>query len=76
MILDAQTKPGRAEARPGFGVLPDPRAFDDRVIAHRLAWQGLLAVTVNGDGRAVIENLVARPEYAGVKLIAVVSPEQ
>jgi 4-hydroxy-3-polyprenylbenzoate decarboxylase len=82
MIIDAQSKPGRAskpgrETRPGLGVLPDPRSFDDRIIAHRLAWQSLLAVTVRGenDGRPVIERLVARPEYAAVKLIVAVSPD-
>ncbi len=87
MVLDAQSrKPsgsagvaagGGAVAREG-GVLrevPDPRAFDDRVRAHRLAWGALLVVETAGDGRAVVESLIRRPEYANVRLVAAVSPD-
>jgi len=78
MIIDAQSKPGRV-SRPGLGVLPDPRSFDDHVLAHRLAWDAMLVVTVRGEGegegRAVVERLVARPEYAAVRLIVAVSPD-
>ena len=74
MVLDAQTKPGHA---PG-GVpaeAPDPRAWEPEVTGHRLAWGGLLAVQVRSEGRPVIERLIQRPEYAGIKLIAAVSAD-
>jgi UbiD family decarboxylase len=74
MVIDAQPKPGCAAATPLVQV-PDPRAFDETVVAHRLAWGGLLVVQVRGEGRATIERLVQRPEYAGVKLIAAVSAD-
>jgi menaquinone biosynthesis decarboxylase len=73
------------------GAVADPRAFSDAVVAHRLAWDALLVVQVRGAsadapwesgdaangsaGRAVIEALVRRPEYAGVRLIAAVSAD-
>jgi len=47
MVLDAQTKPGRAPAAPPAGV-PDPRAVDGRIAASRLAWGGMLVVQVKG----------------------------
>ena len=72
MVIDAQSKPGRAARAPLDGV-PDPRTFDDRVLGSRLAWGALLAVQVAGEGRATIERLIARPEYAHVPLIAAVS---
>lgn len=74
MVLDAQSKPGRAPAAPLAGVA-DPRAFDDAILAHRLAWGGMLVVQVRGEGRGVIERLVTRPEYAPVKLVVAVSPD-
>jgi 4-hydroxy-3-polyprenylbenzoate decarboxylase len=86
MVLDAQShaRPvgssgGSAIAsRPAAALLetvPDPRAFDARVKDWRLAWGGLLAVQVSGEGRAVVETLVRRPEYEGVRLIAAVSAD-
>jgi len=80
MILDAQAKPGRAPVAP-IESLADPRAFDDGVAAHRLAWGAMLVVQVKGPpssntkGRTVIERLVARPEYAAVRLIVAVSED-
>jgi UbiD family decarboxylase len=62
----------------GSGVaasVPDPRAIDDSALAHRLAWGAMLVVQTRGDGRALVERLVRRPEYAGVKLIVAVSPD-
>jgi 4-hydroxybenzoate decarboxylase subunit C len=55
--------------------IADPRAFDDSVLAHRLAWGGMLVVQVGGEGRGVIETLVRRPEYRDVRLIAAVSAD-
>lgn len=86
MVIDAQShaRPvGSSGNSPGTGVAPatppasvaDPRAFDPRVKAHRLAWGGMLAVQVAGEGRAVVEALVRRPEYAGVKLLVAVSAD-
>jgi 4-hydroxy-3-polyprenylbenzoate decarboxylase len=93
MVLDAQSAPGRAPALP-LAQVADPRAFDESITGHRLAWGGMLVVSVKGvvggtgstvapgagadalsPGRAVIERLVRRPEYAGVKLIVVVSAD-
>jgi 4-hydroxy-3-polyprenylbenzoate decarboxylase len=86
MVIDAQSSrdpAGSARAAgaeaPGQtadaaeGALPDPRIFDPRVLAHRLAWGGLLVVQVAGDGRATLEQLLARPEYASVRILAAVS---
>ncbi|HVP14105.1 MAG TPA: UbiD family decarboxylase [Terriglobales bacterium] len=89
MVLDAQTKPERAAvAIPREP--PDPRAFDGRVAASRLAWGGMLVVRMkrgpgadaretrasgSTPGREVVEALVRRPEYAGVKLIVAVSAD-
>jgi 4-hydroxy-3-polyprenylbenzoate decarboxylase len=74
MILDAQTKPGRAPAAL-LERVPDPSAIDSAVRAHRLAWGGMLVVQVKGEGREVVEKLVRRPEYAAVKLIVAVSDD-
>jgi 4-hydroxy-3-polyprenylbenzoate decarboxylase len=43
------------------------------VKAHRLAWGGMLVVQVAGEGRAVVEGLVRRPELAALKLVVAVS---
>ena len=83
MVIDAQSRtsrrlgagvtrdaprlaPREAEAAVPREV-PDPRAFDDRDRAHRLAWGAMLVVQTAGDGRAVVESLIRRPEYAGVR---------
>ena len=87
MVLDAQShsrlvgSAGVAAAGPGapgngtdaLATVADPRACDDEVLAHRLAWGGMLVVQVRGAGRAVVERLVQRPEYAAVKLLVAVS---
>ncbi len=86
MVLDAQShaKPvGSSGNSPGTGVAPsppldgvaDPRPFDPRVKAHRLVSRGLLVVQVAGEGRAVVEALVRRPEYARCKMVAAVSED-
>ncbi len=85
MVIDAQSHPGAvgsAGVMPdaaGAGMVPaqvpDPRAHEEAIIAHRLAWGGMLVVQLGGEGRAVIERLVARPEYAALKLIVAVSPD-
>jgi 4-hydroxybenzoate decarboxylase subunit C len=87
MVLDAQTKGrrvGSAGVEPGrddvpvreiAGAVPDPRAFDDAVLAHRFAWGAMLVVQTRGDGRALVERLIARPEYAKVPLVIAVSAD-
>ena len=86
MVIDAQShsRPvgssgGSATAsRPAAELLatvPDPRAVDARVKDWRMAWGGMLVVQVAGDGRAVVEGLVRRPEYAAVKLVVAVSED-
>jgi len=86
MVLDAQShaRPvgssggSATAARPAaepLATVPDPRALDPRVRAWRLAWGGMLVVQVEGEGRAVVESLVRRPEYADVRLLAAVSPD-
>jgi 4-hydroxy-3-polyprenylbenzoate decarboxylase len=47
MVLDAQSKPGRAPATPVTSVA-DPRAFDDAIVGHRMAWGGMLVAQVRG----------------------------
>ncbi len=86
MVFDAQSHArhaGSSGNSPGTGIasspllesVPDPRAFEPRVLAHRLAWGGMLVVQVAGDGRAVVEALVRRPELSLVKLVVAVSPD-
>ena len=84
MVIDAQSHArhvgssgnspdtGR-QAAPLLQEVADPRAFDARVRTSRLCWGGMLVVQVTGDGRAVVEALVQRPEYAAVRLIVAVS---
>ncbi len=74
MVLDAQSTPGRSPAAPPAAP-HDPRVFDDSILDHRFAWGALLAVRVKAEGRGVVEKLVRRPEYAGVKLIVAVSAD-
>jgi 4-hydroxybenzoate decarboxylase subunit C len=85
MVLDAQSHAHRAgsagtgppaatAATPPRGVL-DPRAFASEVRAHRLAWGAMLVVQVAGEGRGVVERLIARPEYAELRLIVAVSED-
>ena len=74
MVLDAQSAGGTAATAPVLEV-PDPRATEETVVAHRLAWGALLVVQVRGEGRRVVERLVRRPEYAAVKLVVAVSPD-
>jgi 4-hydroxybenzoate decarboxylase subunit C len=86
MVIDAQSHAkhaGSSGNSPGTGVVasaplahvPDPRAFDARVKAHRLAWGAMLVVQVAGEGRSVVEALARRPELAGCKLVVAVSED-
>ncbi len=74
MVLDAQSKPGDAPA-PLPPPPPDPRAAAPGVRASRLAWGGMLVVQVASEGRATVEALIRRPEYAALKLIVAVSED-
>jgi len=91
MVLDAQSHSRIAgsagTAGPSGAPLPatpaaaplatvaDPRGFSDDVLAHRLAWGGVLVIQVRDQGRKVVERLVHRPEYERVKLIVAVSKD-
>jgi 4-hydroxy-3-polyprenylbenzoate decarboxylase len=86
MVIDAQShaRPvgssggSAVAARPASALLEsvaDPRAVDARVRSWRLAWGGMLVVQVGGDGRAIVESLSRRPEYAGVRLLVAVSED-
>lgn len=72
MVLDAQSRPGRAPLVPPATV-PDPRAFAEEITGSRLLWGAMLVVQVGGGGRDVVERLVVRPEYAELRLVAAVS---
>ena len=75
-VMPASTvaaRPGEAASTPRIEALPDPRSFEDSVLAHRLAWGGMLVVQVPGEGRGIVERLVRRSEYAGIKLVVAVS---
>jgi 4-hydroxy-3-polyprenylbenzoate decarboxylase len=74
MVLDAQSKPTRPPVNPPAYV-PDPRAQDESILDYRLAWGGMLVVQTRGEGRAVIDRLIHRLEYSGMKLIVAVSPD-
>ncbi|HET9326266.1 MAG TPA: UbiD family decarboxylase [Candidatus Eisenbacteria bacterium] len=74
MVLDAQTKPGRAPAPP-LAQVADPRGFEPDVLEHRLVRGGILIVQVRGEGRGVIERLTARAEYAALKMVVAVSAD-
>jgi 3-polyprenyl-4-hydroxybenzoate decarboxylase len=78
-VGSAGVVPGPAAA-PLTALLPaevaDPRGFDPRVRAHRLAWGGMLVVQVAGSaGREVVEGLARRAEYANVRLVVAVSED-
>lgn len=88
MVIDAQSHAkavGSAGVVPGPTAAPvsaplptdvaDPRGFDPRVRAQRLAWGGMLVVQVAGAGREVVEALAHRPEYANVRLVVAVSED-
>jgi 4-hydroxy-3-polyprenylbenzoate decarboxylase len=74
MVLDAQTKPGRSPTSP-LAEVADPRGLESEVLAHRLVRGAILVVQVRGEGRGVVERLVARPEYAALKLVVAVSAD-
>jgi len=87
MVIDAQSharRAGSAGVVPGHDDAPawkpiervdDPRAYANGIREWRLAWGGMLIVQVEGEGRAVIERLVLRPDYAALKMIVAVSPD-
>jgi 4-hydroxy-3-polyprenylbenzoate decarboxylase len=88
MVLDAQSharpvgsagvdpaSDGAPPVRAAARETPDPRRYRDDVRAHRLAWDGLLVVQVAGNGRAVVEALIAEGAFAHLPLIVAVSPD-
>jgi len=74
MVIDAQSRPEHAAETPPADV-PDPRRFEEQVLAHRLAWGAMLVVQVRGEGRAIAERLARRAEYAAVRLVVAVSTD-
>ena len=77
MVLDAQSN-SRSAARAADATpppVPDPRSFAVAALDHRMAWGACLVVQTRGDGRPLVERLIRRPEYAGIKLIVAVSPD-
>lgn len=73
---DGPGAPSPAARRPAPpATVPDPRTFVPDVLAHRFAWGALLVVQTRGDGRSLVEKLVRRPEYAGVRFVVAVSPD-
>lgn len=75
MVLDAQSAPGAAPPPAPPPAPPDPRALASGIRGSRLAWGAMLVVQVEGEGRAVIERLVQRPELQALKLIVAVSAD-
>ncbi len=62
-------------AAPRAADLKDPRAFDATITDWRFAWGAMLVVQTRNEGRAVVESLVHRPEYASVPFVIAVSPD-
>lgn len=86
MVVDAQShaKPvgssgggtfAAPAARAPMSTVPDPRTFEPRVAAWVLGWGGILIVQAKADGRAVVESLIARPEYQGCAWVVAVSED-
>ena len=73
MVLDAQSKPGRAPALPPAQV-PDPRAFDDAITSHRLAWGAMLVVQLRGAVGEEGADMSPLPSQAGPGAPEAVSP--
>src|ERR1051325_1535307 len=75
-VADPRARAARGGSRgAGRGGGAGPRGSEPRVKSWALRWGGTLVVQVADAGRAVVESLVRRPEYAGVKLLAVVSED-
>jgi 4-hydroxy-3-polyprenylbenzoate decarboxylase len=67
---------GVAEPRDlGVATVADPRAFDAGVLAHRFAWGAMLVVQTREGGRALVERLIQRPEYAAIRMVVAVSDD-
>jgi 4-hydroxy-3-polyprenylbenzoate decarboxylase len=82
MILDATPKPDQPPAsepaRSTGGPAPmtvDPAAACPQVRAWRLVADSLLAVQVEGDGRAALQELLGLEGLGSVRMVAAVSPD-
>ena len=76
MVLDATKNGGRPSQQ--AAVAPEEReivTLHPRIRACRVVDGCLVAVQVEGGGRAVVEELVKSPRLSSVKLIAAVSPD-
>lgn len=77
MILDATRKTERAVKKPKKMSLEarDIQSMDRRIRDARCIENCLLLVKVEGQGRAVVEKLVRRPELSSLRVIAAVSDD-
>jgi 4-hydroxybenzoate decarboxylase subunit C len=90
MVIDAQSLPSAESKHGGGGTsraladaaagarpsgVPDPRAFYEAITDFRLAWGAMLVVQTDKGGRALIERLIQRREYAAIPMVVAVSPD-
>lgn len=77
MILDATKKmrEGRTSARKRKRGILNVRDLDSRIVESVLVEETLLIVKVKRNGRSVVENLVAKKQLEGTKIIAAVSED-
>jgi 3-polyprenyl-4-hydroxybenzoate decarboxylase len=75
MILDATPKADRPPAEPPAPMTIDPAAACRQVRSWRLVADALLAVQVEGDGSAALQQLLGLEGLGGVCTVAAVSPD-
>lgn len=75
MVLDATPKADRPPAGAPAPMTVDPAAVCPQVRAWRLLAETLLAVQVEGDGKAALEQLVGLEGLGGVCMVAAVSAD-
>jgi len=73
LVMDATGEPVTSEPPPR--AIPDPAAFDGRVVRHRLMEGGFLLVVVSEQPRAVLEGLVRWEGLGPVKFVVAVSDD-
>jgi 4-hydroxy-3-polyprenylbenzoate decarboxylase len=73
MILDATEKGSGPPPRPPAGV--DLKGLDPRITAGRVLGDVMVVVQVNGEGRPIVEKLVAEKTLEPYKILAAVSQD-